>query len=159
MVMPSRIDRILSTVRIDELPRRRVCRVVPSTTLGEVYRLLDEEQSVAVLVEEDGVLVGIFTERDVLDRTALEGDLETPISELMTRDDLVTLRVDAGISEAISAMTTRRIRHIPLVDSEGREVGLIGGRDVLRLIADYYPETLLNLPPRLHQRMNQLDGG
>jgi CBS domain-containing protein len=157
--VPSRIDRILGSVRIDELPRRRVCRVAPSTTLGEVYELLDEEHSVAVLVEEDGVLVGIFTERDVLERTALEGDPQTPISELMTREDLVTLKPDDGITTAISAMTTRRIRHIPLVDAEGRESGMIGGRDILRLIADYYPESLLNLPPRLDQRMSQLDGG
>ncbi len=159
LAVPSRIDRILDSVHIDQLPRRRVCRVVPSTTLGEVYRLLEETESVAVLVEENEVLVGIFTERDVLDRTALEGNLETPISELMTKDDLVTLKAEAGITDAISAMTTRRIRHIPLVDEEGRERGMIGGRDVLRLIADYYPETLLNLPPRLHQRMSRPEGG
>lgn len=105
------------------------------------------------------MLLGIFTERDVLNRTALEGDPSTPISELMTRDDLVTLKIDGAITDAISAMTTRRIRHIPLLDDDGRELGMIGGRDILRLIADYYPETLLNLPPRLNQRLSRPEGG
>ncbi|MDH3404544.1 MAG: CBS domain-containing protein [Acidobacteriota bacterium] len=157
--MPSRISRILGSVRIADLPRRRVCRVAPATTLGEVYRRLEEEESVAVLVEEDGVLVGIFTERDVLDRTALEADPATPVGELMTRDDLVTLDAGQPITDAIAIMTARRIRHIPLVDADGKEDGMIGGRDVLRLIADYYPETLLNLPPRLHQRLTRPEGG
>lgn len=157
--MGSKIDGILATVRIDDLPRRRVCRVAPSTTLGEVYRLLDAEQSVAVLIEEDGRLVGIFTERDVLYRTALEGGLETPISELMTSDDLVTLAPGQKLRDAIGVMTERRIRHVPLVDADGKQRGMIGGRDVLRLIADYYPETLLNLPPRLDQTMKRPEGG
>lgn len=156
--MASRIDGILESVRIHQLPRRRVCRVSPATTLGEVYRRLNDERSVAVLVEEEGRLLGIFTERDVLNRTVLEGGLERPISELMTRD-VVTLAAENGITDAVGIMTERRIRHIPLVDKAGRAAGMIGGRDVLRMIAEYYPETLLNLPPRLNQKMTRLDGG
>ena len=102
-------------------------------------------------------MVGIFTERDVLNRTALEGDLATPIRELMTTD-VVTLEAGQSITKAIAIMTERRIRHIPLVDGESREQGMIGGRDILRLIADYYPETLLNLPPRLDQRLSHPEG-
>jgi len=156
--MPSRIDNLLETVRIDELPRRRICRVAPSTTLGEVYRRLAEERSVAVLVEEEGRLLGIFTERDVLNRTALEGGLERPIADFMIRD-VVTLGAGQQIADAVRIMSSRRIRHIPLVDDSGRAVGLVGGRDVLRLIAEHFPETLLNLPPRLDQTLSRVDGG
>ncbi len=156
--MQSRIDEILTSVVINELPRRRVCSVSPSTTLGEVYRLLAEKRTVAVLVHEDDELVGIFTERDVLNRTVLEGDVEAPISEVMTRE-ITTVKADDGIATAISIMTEKRIRHLPLVDSKGRGRGMIGGRDVLRLIADYYPETLLNLPPRLDQKLTRPEGG
>jgi CBS domain-containing protein len=145
-------------VRIDDLPHRRMCRVTPRTPLGEVYRLLDEEHGVAVLVEEDDRLVGIFTERDILNRTALEGDPATPIGELMTRD-LVTMAPHEGVGAAIALMTERRIRHVPLVGADGRASGLIGGRDILRLLADYFPETLLNLPPQLDQEMLRSEGG
>ena len=50
-------------------------------------------------------------------------------------------------------------RHVPLPDNDGKLPGLVGGRDILKLIADYYPETLLNLPPRLHQQMTRPEGG
>jgi CBS domain-containing protein len=156
--MTAKLGGILRSVRIDDLPRRRVCRVAPSTTLGEVYRLLDEEHGVAVLVEEDGKLVGIFTERDILNRTALEGDPETPIEALMTRD-LVTMEPTASVGAAITLMTERRIRHLPLVGSDGRASGMIGGRDILRLLAEYFPETLLNLPPQLDQELLRPEGG
>ena len=156
--MSKEFDRVLVEVRIRELPRRRVCRVEPSTPLGEVYRRLDEERGVAVLVCEGRQLLGIFTERDVLYRTALEGELETPIGDLMTRD-LVTLSSDDKLIEAIRTMSQKGIRHLPVIGSEGREAGLIGGRDVLKMIAEYFPETLLNLPPRLDQKMRTAEGG
>ncbi len=143
-------------VRLGELPRRSVCRVEPSTPLGEVYRRLAEEQSVAVLVCTGPKLLGIFTERDVLYRTALEGDLEIPVGDLMTRDP-VTLSGDDKLAEAIRTMAEQGFRHMPVL-GEGDEVGLVGGRDVLTMIAEYFPEALLNLPPRLHQKMTTPEG-
>lgn len=157
--MSPSIDDVLARLRIDDLPRRRVSRVSPAITLGEVYRLLDEEHGVAVLVCDDKRLLGIFTERDVLYRTALEGhDLETPVGELMTQD-LVTLRRSDELAAAIGTMAEKGIRHIPVLDREGDEYGLVGGRDVLKLIAEYFPEALLNLPPNLAQKMTTAEGG
>ena len=156
--MPRDFDELLATVHIDELPRRQVCIVESSILLGEVYRLLDKEHGVAVLVCEGRKLLGIFTERDVLYRTALEGDSGTPIGELMT-SNLVTLQHDEKLATAIGTMAEKGIRHIPVLSSEGEECGLIGGRDVLKLIAEYFPETLLNLPPNLAQKMTRPEGG
>lgn len=150
-------DQVLVGLRIGELPRRQVCRVEPETPLDEVYRRLDEEHGVAVLVCEGARLLGIFTERDVLYRTALESDPQTPVGELMSRD-LVTLSSDHHLSEAIRTMAERGVRHLPIVDGESDDVGLVGGRDVLQMIAEYFPEALLNLPPRLHQEMATPEG-
>lgn len=157
--MNQKIHRKLESIRIRDLPRRKVCRVAPTTSLGEVYRLLEETHSVAVLVcDSERRLLGIFTERDVLSRTALEGDPATPIDELMV-PLVATLRPDDSLVEAIRIMAERRIRHIPVVGEDGREVGLVGGRDVLRLLAEQFPKTLLNLPPRLDQTMTTPEGG
>ncbi len=155
--MRSGIGRILAEGLIRELPQRRVCVVEPSTPLGEVYRLLDEEHSVAVLVCDDTGLVGIFTERDILNRTALEGDPDTPIEELMNPIK-ARLTPDHRLADAIELMHKTGYRHIPLQDERGAKPGLVGGRDILNLIADHYPETLLNLPPRLHQQMTRPEG-
>lgn len=156
--MSSSFDDLLANVHIDELPRRQVCIVEPTVLLGEVYQLLDKEHGVAVLVCEGRQLLGIFTERDVLYRTALEGDPGTPIGELMT-SNLVTLQHDDRLVSAIGTMAEKNIRHIPVLGDEGEECGLIGGRDVLKLIAEYFPETLLHLPPNLAQKMTTAEGG
>ena len=156
--MSEAFDRLLVSVRISDLPRRKVCKVEPSTPLGEVYRQLDHEHGVAVLVCEGPDLVGIFTERDVLYRTALEGDADTPIRELMTPSP-ITLTADRKLVEAIRIMTEKDIRHLPMPGDDDNEAGLIGGRDVLKMIAEHFPETLLNLPPRLHQQMRTPEGG
>lgn len=155
--MSSDFDQVLVDVRIDELPRRPVCRVEPSTPLSEVYRRLDEEHGVAVLVCEGSKLLGIFTERDILNRTALENNPETPVGDLMTPNP-VTLSGDDKLAEAIRTMAEQGIRHLPVLGGEGDEVGLIGGRDVLEMIAEHFPEALLNLPPRLHQKMTTPEG-
>ncbi len=107
---------------------------------------------------EGDELVGIFTERDILNRTALEAELDRPVGDFMTRD---VLTVEAGdrLAAAIRTMTDRHIRHLPLCDQGVPDGHLIGGRDVLKLIADYYPDALLNLPPRLHQRLHREEGG
>lgn len=151
------IEKLLARVKISELPRRRVCIVAPETSLEEVYRLLDEEHSVAVLVCEGDEMVGIFTERDILTRTALEGDPATPIADLM--NPVTVLGPEDRLADAIALMHENSYRHVPLAGGPGAKPGLIGGRDILRLIAEHHPETLLNLPPRLDQRLTTAEGG
>ncbi len=156
--MSEDIGTVLRQARIRDLPQRRVSVVGPSTSLGEVYRILDEEHSVAVLVWEEGKLVGIFTERDILNRTALEGDPATPIERLMSPIK-ASAKADDRLADAIAVMHDRGFRHLPLLDEGGGELGLVGGRDVLKLLAAHFPEELLNLPPRLDQQMTRSEGG
>ncbi len=153
------VEEILRTVRIDDLGRQHDHRVSPDTPLGEVYRVLDEKRHGAVMVCEDDRVVGIFTQRDILNRTAgKDVDVATPIGELMTREP-VTLPADRRVAEALEVMVEGGYRHVPLIDAKGREAGLISSRVILRFIADHYPETVLNLPPRLHQQLARPEGG
>lgn len=157
--MARSIEEILKEIRIEEIKLRPAITVGGDTPLEEIYTLLEASPHGAVLVLEDTRIVGIFTERDVLYRTALEGlPGDTPIDELMTPDP-VAARVDGRLAEAVRLMTERGYRHLPLVDSEDRYLGLLGSRDVLRFIAEHFPEAVLNLPPRLHQRILTPGGG
>lgn len=157
--MARSIEEILKEVRIEEIKLQPAITVAEDTPLGEIYSLLEASPHGAVLVLEDTRIVGIFTERDVLYRTALEDlDGETPIGELMTPDP-TTVGVGDRLAEAVRLMTERGYRHLPLVDTEGRYLGLLGSRDVLSFIADHFPEAVLNLPPRLHQKMLTPEGG
>ena len=69
-----------------------------------------------------------------------------------------SLTQDDRLAKAIELMNEWGFRHVVL-RGDGPKPGLVGGRDILLLIADYYPETLLNLPPRLHQTMTRPEGG
>lgn len=157
--MARSIEEILKDVRIEEIKLQPAITVAADTPLEEIYSLLEASPHGAVLVLEDTRIVGIFTERDVLYRTALEDlDGETPIGDLMTADPTTT-EVGDRLAEAVRLMTERGYRHLPLVDREGRYLGLLGSRDVLGFIAEHFPEAVLNLPPHLHQTMLTPEGG
>jgi CBS domain-containing protein len=70
-----------------------------------------------------------------------------------------TLRLDQSVGDAMALMRTGRFRNVPLVDDEGRLVGVVRQVDILKFLAESFPEELLNLPPRPHQRMEQPEGG
>jgi len=157
--MPSRIEELLRAIRVRDLELQSDHRIDPSTPLAEVYRAFDEQRHGAAMVCSGDTLVGIFTQRDVLYRTALENlDPDTPVSEVMS-DRPVTIGLDQGLAAAIQAMVEGGYRHIPVVDENGDPVGLLSSRVILRFIADHYPEAVLNLPPRLHQVMTRSEGG
>jgi CBS domain-containing protein len=68
------------------------------------------------------------------------------------------LRLESTIRDAIALMATGRYRNVPLVDDAGRIVGVVRQQDVLRYLAESFPEELLNLPPRPHQRIEEPEG-
>jgi CBS domain-containing protein len=56
-------------------------------------------------------------------------------------------------------MNERHFRHIPVIDEAGNAHGIVSVKDVINLIAESFPEKVLNLPPRPHQKMESPDGG
>lgn len=101
------------------------------TTVFEAARLMEQHQIGAVMVVEDGRLVGIFTERDALFRVVAMGrDAQaTPLTEVMTRDPQ-TIHPDNPFEHALHLMYEGGIRHIPVVEN-GQPIGMISARDAL----------------------------
>jgi len=94
-----------------------------------------------VLVIDDGRLVGIFTERDVLRRVVGERRSadRTMVAEVMTRD-LVVMRPSSTVGEAMKVFSERRIRHLPVLDA-GQLVGVVSQGDLNHwLIRDHQGE-------------------
>jgi len=82
------------------------------------------------ITDERGVLVGILTNRDV--RFCRADDQRRPVSDFMTSDNLVTAPVGTSLAEAKVALQKGRIEKLPLVDDEGRLLGLITVKDILK---------------------------
>ena len=101
---------------------------------------------------------GVLTERDIFGRiVAGHVDLAQPVETLMTTEPR-TLDLDQTIRDAIELMQTGRYRNVPLVDEGGNLVGVVRQADIIKYLAESFPEELLNLPPRPHQRMKEPEG-
>jgi CBS domain-containing protein len=69
-----------------------------------------------------------------------------------------TLRLESTVREAMELMQTGRYRNVPIIDEDGALVGIVREQDILKYLAEAFPEELLNLPPRPHQRMTESEG-
>ena len=121
--------------RIADVMSLRAVAVRPEETVQVAIARMLEENVGGVVVCEDGRLVGIFTERDVL-RLAGEssGFAELRVEHVMTRD-VLTVAPDDEVVDAARLMGERRIRHLPVVQ-DGNVLGLIGIREALRSLVE-----------------------
>ena len=150
----------LTEERLRVLSRRQPVTVLPGTSLAECVRAIQRTgtgDSVFVCGAA-GRLLGVLTERDVFGRIVGGAiDLKQPVETLMTTDPK-TLDLDQTIRDAIVLMQTGRYRNVPVVDATGHLVGVVRQSDIIRYLAESFPEALLNLPPRPHQRMKEPEG-
>ncbi len=119
----------MSQRSIAQMIKRQVIHLAPSASVREAAQLMSETHIGALLVMDAGRLVGIFTERDALNRVLAEGrdPDSTPLSEVMTRDPL-TLSPQTAATLALDLMGETGFRHLPVVEDD--EVhGMISLRD------------------------------
>lgn len=138
----------LANATVSQLSPRPHARVDVEDALWKVIGEMKTKGRGAVLVEEEGTLVGIFTERDLLNRVDYSNALwsHVVVSDVMTPLPMV-IRPDDSLSEALRRLTQGRRRHLPVVDYRGHVLGLISIRDILTFIAERFPEDMMNLPP------------
>ena len=100
-------------------------------TVLQAALLMQEHHIGALLVLEEGRLVGMFTERDLLQRVVAErrDPAQTFVGDVMTTD-VVTCHPETTIEECAAIMTNRRIRHMPVTDADGLR-GVVTSGDVL----------------------------
>jgi CBS domain-containing protein len=109
-----------------------VVSIAPSATVLDAAKLMnDRGVGGVVVVDANGALLGIFTERDILRRVVAAGRAPdtTRVSDVFTRD-IVTCGPETQVDECASIMSTRRVRHLPVIEA-GRLHGLVTIGDVL----------------------------
>ena len=116
-----------------ELCDKDVASVRVEASAADAIRLMLNRHVGAVgVVDSEGLVAGIFTERDVLLKLALTGrnPETTPVLELMTTPvELAT--IDTRPGEALATMLERHFRHLPVVDSTGKLLGMLSIRNLL----------------------------
>ena len=142
-----RIRGAILTQPISALDPKPPVVVGPGVPVREAVRLMTENHTGCVCVVERDVLLGIFTERDLLHAVQAGIDpANTRVGELMTEKP-ETLRRQHGIAQALNQMSEGGFRHIPIVDAAGRPVGIISMREIVRFIVSLFPDAVLNVPP------------
>ena len=131
-------------MRISDIMTEAAVTDRPGDDLEQAARKMWKQQTGSLLVLEGDELLGIVTERDILKAVANGVPMDTPISEVMSKDLLTT---DPGMSlrEAASIMTEKWIRHLPVLDG-GKLVGIVSQRDLAGVLAG-----ALNEPEGLHR--------
>lgn len=109
-----------------------VVQARPGDSVLSVVKLLAEHRIGCVPVVDDGAVVGIFSERDLVYRVGADGPgvLDRPVSEVMT-SPAITVDTETPVISGLSLMTQRRIRHLPVV-VDGALVGLISIGDLVK---------------------------
>lgn len=146
---------------IRELPELQpVVAASPHDSLRTVINLLVEKRVGCALIVEDGRLVGVFSERDVLRKVTTTGvDIDaTPVGELMTKNP-ESLRADDELVYALHQMALGGYRHIPLLDAEGTPVAVVSMRDIVAYIASLYPDEVMKLPSHPDKAITQTREG
>ncbi|MCM8831873.1 MAG: CBS domain-containing protein [Candidatus Omnitrophica bacterium] len=147
-------------MKVKEIMIRNVRSISADISVGEAFKILSEMQiSGLPVIDENGKLCGMFTEKDIL-KTILPSYiekvgrfvyLENPkginikISELVNlkvkdimRKEVVTVGEDTAVCEVARIMITQKIRRIPVVDKENKVLGIVARQDVLKaLLGDY----------------------
>jgi CBS domain-containing protein len=115
-------------------PRAPVC-VAPETPVREVLAEMAAKHIGCVLVEEHANLLGVFSERDALNKVSLdENNLSRPVADFMTVSPATATKTDS-IGFVLQAMDLGGYRHLPIVNSANIAVGIISSRDILRFLA------------------------
>jgi CBS domain-containing protein len=135
------------------------CLATSGTSVREVVAKMREERVNVCLITSDGRLIGILSERDVLQEIADMPELwDKAVDGVMTPEP-ITIGIDASVADALWLMNEKNIRSLPTV----RESGEIAGNMTYRALIDYlaarYPIEVLNLPPRPDQVAENVEGG
>ena len=103
----------------------------PDTTLEEIAINMRDEDTGAIPVIDDGELVGIVTDRDIVTRCIAQGKecSEMVAEDVMTRD-VDMIEVDASLEDASRLMSEKQVRRLPVVDENGAFVGMLSLGDM-----------------------------
>ncbi len=133
--------------------------IAKTATVGAALAAVQKEgQGYVLVVDADGRPAGIMSEREVVTRIVARAvKYDTNVMEFVSRIP-GTLTSRDTISEAIKIMKNG-IDNIPIVDASGKAVACLRQLDIIRFLAEAFPEQVLNLPPRPHQAMPRPEGG
>lgn len=126
--------------------------IPPDSTVLQALQTMSEWNLGAVLVMDGDKMLGIFSERDYARKVMLRGHstATTPIKEVMTCS-VMCVHPESTVSECLSLMTNKRIRHLPVVENR-KVIGLLSIGDLVRAVVEHQQFTIQQLENYIYQQ-------
>lgn len=117
--------------KVHEVMTDRPRAVTPETTVAEAAQLMKNEDVGSLPILDGEQLAGMVTDRDIVIRAIAEGKdpRGMPVREVASRE-LVKVHADEDLSSALQLMASQQVRRLPVVDDDGRLVGILAQADV-----------------------------
>ncbi|HEX5129711.1 MAG TPA: CBS domain-containing protein [Usitatibacter sp.] len=103
--------------------------VAPGDDLQMAARIMRDEDAGSVPVVEDGRVIGLVTDRDIVIRAVADGDFDCTVEDICS-DDVVCVRPEQSTAEAAELMSEHQIRRLPVVDDDDRLMGIVSLGDL-----------------------------
>jgi CBS domain-containing protein len=133
--------------------------VSTASTVGSALAAVQKHGQGYVLVVEEGRPKGFMSQRDVLmNIVARDVKYDGNVMDFVSKIP-VTLTARERISRGIKVMIAEGVDNIPVVDAHGKAIAVLRSVDVIRFLAEAFPQQLLNLPPNPHQTLPRPEGG
>ncbi|MBO8174473.1 MAG: CBS domain-containing protein [Thermococcus sp.] len=131
---------MMPKITVEQVLKRRAVVVGPDDTIDKVAKILAKNKVSSAVVVENEEIVGIVTDRDILDKVVAKGKSpkEVKVKEIMTKNP-VRIEYDYDIQDAIELMMDKGVRRI-LITKLGRPIGFVTAADLLAALAAYNSE-------------------
>ncbi len=148
----------LSELKIRHLSLREPVLAERHASIRATVETMKSKGLGCALICENGKLVGLFTERDLLNKVIGEQtEYDNPVEQVMTVDP-AKLSLDDSVIEAMRLMEKGDYRNVPLTDEQGQAAGVLTVHDLVSYFAEHFPKEALNLPPNTDQAMRHAEG-
>lgn len=117
-------------MKVSEVMTAQVVTAKPKTTVREMARMMSEIDSGVIPIAEDGKVLGLVTDRDIVVRVvATGGSLDAAASEIMT-DEVQSCQAEDNLVDAVAKMGSHQVRRLVVYNDAGRLAGILSLGDV-----------------------------
>lgn len=117
-------------MKVSEVMTAQVVTAKPKTSVKEIARMMSEIDSGVIPVAEDGKVLGLVTDRDIVVRVVADGGaLDAPVSQIMS-DDVQSCLEEDNLADATARMGAHQVRRLVVYNSAGRLAGILSLGDV-----------------------------
>ena len=144
--------------RAGELPIAAPLTLKSSESVRKTLETMRKNSRTSLIIEDRAKTTVVFSERDILDKCMDDDfDWDQPVQNVLATP-LPVVDLQASLGDVVALMLKHSSARLPVKESEGI-VGLIRINDILRQFAEFFPEEILNVPPRPHQIVTKREGG